>query len=74
MGTDIILKLGENHTTTLDFNRDYKQVYGLYTYEGKVRCLKDFMDIPFEDLTLEEQKEIELFVTEGRYELNPYLQ
>lgn len=75
MKEDIIGKLGKNHKKTIGFNNiPYTEVYAIYTYRGNVYCLKEGIDIPFDDLTEEEQKKIINLVKNGNYKVDNSVQ
>lgn len=72
----ILEKLGKDHTDPIGFLGDipYEKVYGLYTYENDVFCFREGSDIPFDELTQEEQTEVMVLFDSGKYEINEALQ
>jgi hypothetical protein len=75
MKEKIILELGENHLDPIEFdNVPYNDVYGLYTYKNDVFCLKDGMDMSFDELTINEQKNIVSMFESKKWKINKSLQ
>ncbi len=76
MKKDILSKMGMNRTTPAQFTADrkYDEVYGLYTYRGDVYVFKEGMDIPFDEITEKEQKEVHAFIMADKFVYNAALQ
>ena len=73
---EILEKLGPNHTDTIGFTevKEYDKVYALYTFENGVYVLKEGMDIPFEEITELEQKEVLAYFKSGLYKVDNTIQ
>lgn len=72
MKQDILNKLGKNRTTPAQFTeKNYDEVYGLYTYRGE---FKEGWDIPFDDITEKEQKEAHALIMADKFVYNDALQ
>ena len=73
---DILEKLAINHTSPIAFLdvHSHDKVYGLYTFKNDVYCFKEGMDVPFDELTKEEQKEVLELFSKGNYEIDESLQ
>lgn len=76
MEEKIIEILGSDHTDPISFNdvKLYNEVYGLYTFEGKVNCLKAGMDIYFDELPEEEQIKVFNLFESKNWVIAPELQ
>jgi len=73
---EILDKLGANHTDTIAFTevKEYNKVYALYTFKNEVYVLKEGMDISFEEITEQEQKEVLNLFNAGSYVVDNTIQ
>lgn len=75
MKGELLQLIGDNQTDTLALNnKNYEEVYGIYTYKGDIFCLKNGYDIPFDGLTKGEQKTIYKAIKAKEYVIDPTLQ
>lgn len=64
MKKSILSKLGDNHLTPCVIN---DMNLAIYTYEGDIYCIRDCMDLPFEDLEESERHSIESAILNSEY-------
>lgn len=72
----IINKLGSSHKNPIVPLAHVKDgdPYALYTYKNDVYTFIDGMDIPFDDLTEEQQFELANIVDSGEYKIDKTIQ
>jgi hypothetical protein len=75
MKNQIIKIIGDNHTESLELLlANDNEPYGLYTFKGDVFVLKNGFDIPYDELTLPEQKKVFNQIKSNNFKLNNSLQ
>ena len=76
MEDEIISILGKNHTDTIQFMppKSYTDIYGLYTWKGKVYVSSAGMDIKFSTLEWVDQEKVLKLVKSKEWVVNPELQ
>jgi len=72
----IISILGKNHKHPIQFDEvlSHSEIYGLYTYKGSVRVIREGMDINFDVLLPEEQNKVVKLVESKKWSVNKALQ
>jgi hypothetical protein len=74
MKQDILKVFSGKATKQFINSKGYDTVYGYYVWKGEVFCLKEGMDIPFDELTEKEQEFVHKEVLAGNTKINNALQ